>query len=433
MSLRYRISPLPGHEGGQGDGRGSSQHPTTAGQTMSIAFQLEATDRIARAGVLRTPHGTVPTPAFMPLATQGSVKTVTPQELRDLGATIVLGNTYHLYLRPGVELVREMGGLGAFMAWDGPTLTDSGGFQAYSLGGRVRVSQQGLRFQSHIDGSSHLFTPEVVMSYQEALGADIIMALDHCLAYTQDKDAARQAMERTHRWAERCRHAHQGAQALFGIVQGGVFQDLREESAAYITSLDMPGYAIGGLAVGEPKETMYSVAAHTAALLPQDHPRYLMGVGSPEDLVQCVAVGVDLFDCALPTRVARNGALFTRSGRVNIDRASFRGKRGPVEDGCDCYACQHFTAGYLHHLFRARELLGLRLATIHNLRFIVRLMEQMRSAVLSSTFEAFARDFLESYQPANEEARLDQRQKWLASRKGKVARPTSKPKGGWLC
>ena len=395
----------------------SSTSPTIAGQTMSIAFQLEATDGIARAGLLRTPHGPVPTPAFMPLATQGSVKTVTPQELRDLGATIVLGNTYHLYLRPGVELVRGMGGLGAFMAWDGPTLTDSGGFQAYSLGGRVRVSQQGLRFQSHIDGSSHMFTPEEVVAHQEALGADIIMALDHCLAYTQDKAAARQAMERTHQWAEQCRHAHQEGQALFGIVQGGIFQDLREESAAFITGLDLPGYAIGGLAVGEPKATMYPLVAHTAALLPRDRPRYLMGVGSPEDLVQCVARGVDMFDCALPTRVARNGALFSRSGRINIDGASFKGKRGPLEDVCDCYTCQHFTAGYLHHLFRAGELLGLRLATIHNLRFIVRLMEQMRSAVLSLSFEAFARDFLESYQPADEEARLAQQQKWLASRK----------------
>ena len=387
---------------------------------MSVTFQLEATDGAARAGLLRTPHGTVPTPAFIPLATQGSVKTVTPQELRELGATILLGNTYHLYLRPRVELVKEMGGLGAFMGWDGPTLTDSGGFQAYSLGRRVRVNNQGLRFQSHIDGTSHLFTPEQAVAYQEALGADIVMALDQCLDYTKDKDTTRQAMDRTHRWAERCLLAHhQEGQALFGIVQGGVFPDLREESAAFITGLDLPGYAIGGLGVGEPKATMYPLVANTAAAFPQDRPRHLMGIGSPEDLVECVARGVDLFDCALPTRVARNGALFTRLGRVNIDAARFRGEHGPVEDGCDCYTCHHFTAGYLHHLFRAQELLGLRLATIHNLRFVIRLMEQMRSAVLNGSFQAFAHAFLETYKPSDEEARTEQRRKWLAAQKGR--------------
>ena len=386
---------------------------------MSVTFQLEATDGAARAGFLRTPHGALPTPAFIPLATQGSVKTVTPQELRELGATILLGNTYHLYLRPGVELVKEMGGLGAFMGWDGPTITDSGGFQAYSLDRRVRVNSQGLRFQSHIDGTSHLFTPELGVAYQEALGADIVMALDQCLDYTMDKDTTRQAMERTHRWAEQSRHAHrQKGQALFGIVQGGVFPDLREESVAFITGLDLPGYAIGGLGVGEPKATMYPLVANTAAALPHDRPRHLMGIGSPEDLVECVALGVDLFDCALPTRVARNGALFTRLGRVNIDAARFRGGRGPVEDGCDCYTCQLFTTGYLHHLFRAKELLGLRLATIHNLRFVIRLMEQVRSAVLNGSFQAFARAFLEAYKPSDEKARTEQRRKWLAARQG---------------
>ena len=402
-----------------------SASPIVAAQTMSITFELQATDGAARAGVLLTPHGTVPTPAFIPLATQGSVKTVTPQELRDLGANIVLGNTYHLYLRPGVDVVREMGGLSAFMNWHGPVLTDSGGFQAYSLGRRVHISDPGLRFQSHIDGSYHLFTPEKMGAYQEALGADIVMALDQCPAYTQDKSAVREAMERTHRWAERCRQAHHqkgqapsasSGQALFGIVQGGVFPDLREESAAFITSLELPGYAIGGLGVGEPKATMYPLVAHTAALLPRDRPRYLMGVGSPEDLVECVALGVDLFDCALPTRVARNGALFTRSGRVNINGSRFRGERGPVEEGCDCYTCQGFSAGYLHHLFHAGELLGLRLATIHNLRFIVRLMEDMRQAITSGTFDAFAQGFLKEYQPVDEEVRMGQREKWLASR-----------------
>jgi queuine tRNA-ribosyltransferase len=383
---------------------------------MSVAFHLHATDGAARAGLLSTPHGEAPTPAFLPVATQGSVKAVSPQELRELGATILLGNTYHLYLRPGPELVRQMGGLAAFMGWNGPTLTDSGGFQAYSLGSRVKVSEEGVTFQSVLDGSRHLFTPEKAMAHQEALGADIMMALDQCLVYTQDKDAVRAAMERTGRWAARCRQAHASeGQALFGIVQGGVFPELREQSAACITGLDFPGYAIGGLAVGEPKAAMYPLVSFTAALLPSDRPRYLMGVGSPEDLVECVARGVDLFDCALPTRVARNGALFTRRGRVDLATAAlFRGKEEPVEEGCDCYACRNFSAGYLHHLFRAKELLALRLASIHNLRFIVRLMEAMRQAIIEGRFAAFAQEFLGEYRTANEEERLRQTGKRFA-------------------
>lgn len=381
---------------------------------MSITFNLQATDGEARAGLLHMPSGAVPTPAFIPVATQGSVKTVTPQELRDLGATMVLGNAYHLYLRPGTDLVRDMGGLSRFMGWYGPTITDSGGFQAYSLGQRVKINDESLRFQSHIDGSSHQFTPEKAMSFQEALGADIIMALDQCLGYTQDKESVRLAMERTHRWAERCCLAHhRDGQALFGIVQGGMFPDLREESAGFITDLNLPGYAIGGLGVGESKATMYPLVAHTARRLPADRPRYLMGIGSPEDLVECVARGVDLFDCVLPTRVARNGALFTHLGRVDVTRASFRGKEGPMEEGCDCYACQHFSTGYVHHLFRAGELLGLRLATMHNLRFILRLMERMRNAAMDGTFHAFAETFLKDYRPADENTRLEQSQKRL--------------------
>ncbi len=385
---------------------------------MSTTFQLLATDGSARAGLLDTPHGQVPTPAFMPVATQASVKTLAPDELAHLGAAILLGNAYHLYLRPGVETVREMGGLGAFMGWNGPTLTDSGGFQAYSLAS-TKITDQGLAFRSHVDGSRHLFTPENAIAYQEDLGADIIMSLDQCLAYTRDKEAVRDAMERTHRWAERCRAAHRSdSQALFGIVQGGVFPDLRTESAAFLTGLDFSGYAIGGLAVGEPKDAMYQVVAHTAVLLPQDRPRYLMGVGSPEDLVECVARGVDIFDCALPTRVARHGALFTHQGRVNIYRSEFRGRHGPVEDGCDCYTCERFSTGYLRHLIKLGELLGLRLATIHNLRFIMRLMEEMRAAVVNNTFDAYASDFLRAYQPADEANRSEQREKWLASRTG---------------
>jgi queuine tRNA-ribosyltransferase len=387
---------------------------------MPITFDIHATDGAARAGTLTTPHGTIPTPAFVPVATQASVKTVTPQELRGLGAAVLLGNAYHLYLRPGVDLVRDMGGLAAFMGWGGPTITDSGGFQAYSLAARVNIGDDGLRFRSHIDGSSHTFTPQSAISHQEALGADIIMALDQCLEYTEDKDAVRNAMDRTHRWAALCQEAQRrNDQALFGIVQGGVFPDLREQSAAFITGLDFPGYAIGGMEVGEPKAVMYPLVGQTAALLPPDRPRHLLGIGSPEDLVECVGLGIDLFDCALPTRVARNGALYTRSGRINIDAARYRGVDSPVEDGCDCDTCRHFTVGYLHHLFRAGELLALRLATVHNLRFIARLMGEMRLVIQDGNLETYAREFLASYRPANEDDRREQRQRWSEARRGR--------------
>ena len=383
---------------------------------MNAKFELHTVDGAARAGVLRTPHGPVPTPVFMPVATQGSVKTVTPQELLCLDAALLLGNTYHLYLH-GIETVRDLGGLSQFMGWNGPTLTDSGGFQAYSLSSRAKITDDGIEFRSHIDGSRHMFTPRQVIDYQECLGADIIMSLDQCLAYTNDKDAVQDAMERTHRWAEICREAHsRDDQALFGIVQGGMFEDLREESASYLKGLDFSGYAIGGLSVGEPKSIMYPLVEHTAGLLPEDKPRYLMGVGSPEDLVHCVARGVDMFDCALPTRVARNGALFTRRGRLDIQSPVFQGIRSPVEDGCDCYTCTHFTAGYLSHLFKAKELLGLRLATIHNLRFVMRLMADMRAAIAGGSFDLFAREFLDDYRPADEAARLEQSRRWLTSR-----------------
>ncbi len=371
----------------------------------------------ARAGLLQTPHGAVPTPAFMPVATQASVKTLTPQDVGDVGATIVLSNTYHLYLRPGVETVHRLGGLHSFMGWDGPILTDSGGFQAFSLGTLRRVSDEGVLFRSHIDGSEHFFTPQASIRYQELLGADIIMCLDQCIAYGESEEEVRRAMERTHRWALACRQAHQRPdQALFGIVQGGVFPHLRQESARYLASLDFPGYAVGGLAVGESKATMYQVLDWTEPLLPGDKPRYLMGVGAPDDLVECVARGMDLFDSALPTRVARNGALFTPGGRADITKAQYREQQSPVQEGCDCYTCGHFSAAYLHHLFRARELLGLRLASIHNLRFVLRLMEEMRRAILEGTFPAFREQFLARYQPTDEERRLAQKARWMEER-----------------
>jgi queuine tRNA-ribosyltransferase len=380
---------------------------------MSITFRLDATDGTARAGLLTTPHGAAPTPAFMPVATQASVKALAPQEVRQVGAAIVLANTYHLYLRPGVERVAQAGGLHRFMRWDGPLLTDSGGFQAYSLGGLRSINEAGVLFKSYLDGTEHLFTPEAVIAYQEALGADIIMPLDQCAPYGEGHAELEEAVERTYGWAVRSQGAHRRAdQALFGIVQGGTSERLRREAAQAITALDFPGYAIGGLSVGESKEDTYRMAELTAALLPQDRPRYLMGVGSPEDLVACVARGVDLFDCALPTRVARNGALFTPQGRVNITNARFREMDGPFQEGCDCYACQGFSAAYLHHLFKAQELLAYRLATIHNLRFVLRLMEEMRQAILEGRFEEYAHSFLAAYRAANEEVRVEQRRRW---------------------
>ena len=339
-----------------------------------------------------------------------------------MGGRMILANAYHLYLRPGVGVVRDLGGLHAFTGWKGPILTDSGGFQAFSLGSLRKVGEDGIRFKSHIDGSEHNFTPEAATSYQEALGADIIMCLDQCIAYGESRESVSRAMERTHRWAAKCKESHGGAdpsgsQALFGIVQGGVFPEMRAESAAYVTSLEFDGYAVGGLAVGERKAEMYDVTEQVGGLLPEDKPRYLMGVGSPEDLVECVARGMDIFDCALPTRVARNGALFSTTGRVDITNRRFREMSAPLQDDCDCYTCRNYSAAYLHHLFKSRELLGLRLATMHNLRFVLRLMEDMRKAVLDGRFRLFRDDFLSSYRPTDESARLSQKEAWMRARR----------------
>ena len=370
----------------------------------------------ARAGLLITPHGAVPTPAFLPLASKGTVKTLSPDELHSIGTRVILGNTYHLYLRPGVEVIKKVGGLHRFMAWEGPILTDSGGFQVVSLAHLRRVTDEGVVFRSHIDGSEHFFTPELSVEVQEALGADLIMAFDECPPYSKEIRPVREAMRRTHGWAERCLKRHQRQdQALFGIVQGGIFPELRRESVEFLRGLDFPGYAIGGLSVGEPKELTYSVAEQTAAWLPADKPRYLMGVGSPEDLVECVAYGIDLFDCALPTRIARNGALLTRRRRINLRNASFKALDEPIDPGCDCYTCHHFSAAYLHHLFKSEEMLGYRLATIHNLRFIIRLMEEIRQSILEGNFPQFRENFLRHYQPVDEEMRREQKQRWLNS------------------
>ncbi len=388
-----------------------------------FSFTLQHQQGRARAGELVTPHGRVATPVFMPVATQATVKSLTPEEVLALGAQMVLCNAYHLYLRPGVEMVARLGGLHRFMAWPRPTLTDSGGFQAFSLGALRQVDEAGIRFRSHLDGSLHQFTPELATANQEGLGADIIMCFDQCIAYGASKEEVRQAMERTHRWALACHRTHAASptaagQALFGIVQGGAFPDLRAESVAAITAIPFSGYAIGGLAVGEDKAQMYEITQQVAAGLPAGRPRYLMGVGSPEDLVESVAQGVDMFDCALPTRVARNGAVFTRRGRVDITARRFAEVTGPLEDGCDCYTCGHFTTAYLWHLFRARELLALRLASIHNLRFILRLMAEVRQAIIADRFEEFRREFHDAYRPTNEAVRQAQKERWLKARGG---------------
>ena len=388
-------------------------------------FQLHHTDGAARAGELETPHGKALTPFFMPVATQATVKGLTPEEVRDVGAQVVLSNAYHLYLRPGVETVVNLGGLHKFMGWDGSILTDSGGFQAFSMGPLGKVSDDGIRFRSHIDGSEHNFTPELATANQEGLAPDIAMCFDQCIAYGASEKQVRQAMERTHRWAQSCFDAHQSSatgapsgQALFGIVQGGTFPELRDESARAISAIPFHGYAVGGLAVGENKEDMYRFTGQVAKVLPEDKPRYLMGVGSPEDLVEGVARGIDMFDCALPTRVARNGNLFTPEGRVDITKARYAEQQGPLDETCDCYTCRNYSAAYLRHLFRAKELLGLRLASIHNLRFVLALMERIRASILEKRFDAFRRDFLDRYQPANEAARQAQKERWLQTRGG---------------
>jgi queuine tRNA-ribosyltransferase len=364
-----------------------------------VKFTLLKTDvhTHARAGVFSTPHGDIPMPAFAPVGTQASVKTISPHELHELGASLILANTYHLHLRPGADVVARLGGLHRFMAWDGPLLTDSGGFQVFSLARLRRVDADGVTFRSHVDGSEHRFTPEKAIAIQEQLGADIIMAFDEC-AEPHDRAYNEAALARTHAWAERCRAAQtRRDQALFGIVQGGVFADLRQESARLLRGLDFPGYAIGGLSVGESKAEMHAMLEVTTPLLPADKPRYLMGVGSPEDLFEGVARGIDLFDCVLPTRMARNGTVLTRQGRLNLRNAQYAEDSRPIEEGCTCYACQHFSRAYVRHLVRVKEILGLRLTTIHNLHFMLDLMRQMRTLILEGTFLAFKKEFLAQY------------------------------------
>ncbi|MBI3971047.1 MAG: tRNA guanosine(34) transglycosylase Tgt [Chloroflexi bacterium] len=383
-----------------------------------FSFRLEAVDPEsgARAGRFETPHGAILTPAFMPVGTQATVKSLSPEELEQLGAQIILSNTYHLYLRPGTEAIAKLGGLHHFMNWRRPILTDSGGFQVFSLSHLRKVDQGGATFRSHIDGSEQRLTPERAILAQEQLGADVIMCFDECVEHPATYERTREAMERTHRWAARCRRVQSRAdQALFGIVQGGGYDDLRAESAAALVALDFPGYAIGGVSVGESKEDCWRVTGQVAPLLPQGKPRYLMGVGSPEDLVGGVTRGVDLFDCVLPTRIARNGTILTDDGRVTATRSALRLQEAPLDPTCDCYTCTHFSAAYVHHLFKAEELLAYRLASIHNLRYMARLSARLREAIVAGRFGAFRREFLARYRVADETTRQAQRDKRLAA------------------
>jgi len=362
-----------------------------------FTFDLTARDGRGRAGVFHTPHGDLHTPVFAPVGTQASVKALTPEQLRDLGASLVLANTYHLYLRPGARRVADRGGLHSFMAWDAPILTDSGGFQVFSLANRRTVDDDGVTFQSHLDGSTHRFTPESVMAVEEDLGADIIMVLDEC-AEPHDRAYNEQALRRTHAWAERCLKAKRRSdQALFGIVQGGIFPELRRQSAAFIAGLGFPGIAIGGLSVGETKDDMLAMLETVEPVLPEDRPRYLMGVGSPEDLVEGVVRGIDLFDCVLPTRMARNHAVLTRGGRLHLRNAGYADDERPIDAGCDCYTCRTFTRAYLRHLIVAGEMLSATLLSIHNLRCLVSLAADLRAAVISGTLSDFAADFRDGY------------------------------------
>ena len=363
----------------------------------------------ARAGLLHTPHGVVETPVFMPVGTRATVKALSQQELADLDAQVVLGNAYHLYLRPGHELVERLGGLHDFMGWQRPILTDSGGFPVFSLRDRCRITEEGALFHSHLDGSQHLFTPERVMEIEEALGADIVMAFDECTPWPAAEDEARESMERTLRWAGRCAASHQALQsaraeagrppqALFGIVQGGVYPELRRRSARELAALELPGYALGGLGVGEPRQEMLASVEATLPELPPERPRYLMGVGLPQDLVDCVSRGIDMFDCVIPTRNARNSTLFTRRGKVRMRNAVHASDPSPLDPECGCPTCRHYHRAYLRHLFQTDEILGVRLATYHNLHFYLELMRRMRAAIVEGTFVGWREEFRATYQ-----------------------------------
>lgn len=370
-----------------------------------MKFDLVKTDKEtkARAGLLSTAHGEIQTPIFMPVGTQATVKTLSPQEIKAAGAEIILGNTYHLYLRPGDQLIREAGGLHKFMGWDRPILTDSGGFQVYSLSELRKVKDTGVTFQSHIDGSYHTFTPESVVEIQRNLGSNIMMVLDECAPYPCPFDDARKAHERTLRWAERARihfdkvEAIHNPQMQFAIIQGSTYPELREASAKGLIDLDFSGYAIGGLAVGEPKDKMMEMTEFCTDLMPVQKPRYLMGVGKPTDIVRAIARGVDMFDCVIPTRNGRKGTVYTMSGKMIVKNHEYRSDFSPIEEDCPCYACQNFTRGYIRHLFQTNEILGMRMASLHNITFYLRLVHKVRESILNDSFKIFHDEFLKIY------------------------------------
>lgn len=367
---------------------------------MNFEFELikECPRSKARVGKFHTPHGTFDTPIFMPIGTQATVKAITPRDLEEMEAQIILANTYHLYLRPGHELVKEAGGLHKFMNWNGPILTDSGGFQVFSLAELRNIKEEGVTFKSHLDGSTHFLSPEKAISIENSLGADIIMAFDECIPYPATYEYTDKSVERTTRWLERCVKAHSREdQALFGIIQGGMYPDLRQKSAEGVIAQNLPGYAIGGLSVGEPKSLMYEMLEHTIPFMPQSKPRYLMGVGSPDCLLEGVLRGVDMFDCVLPTRIARNGTVMTSQGKIVVRNAIYERDFSPLDPECDCYACKNFTRAYIRHLIKVNEILASILTSIHNLRFLIHLMEDVRNAIMEDRLPEYRNDFFRKY------------------------------------
>lgn len=367
----------------------------------AITYELLHVDKNsgARRGVVHTPHGDIQTPIFMPVGTLATVKAMSPEELKeDVKAQIILSNTYHLYLRPGHDLVKEAGGLHKFMNWDRPILTDSGGFQVFSLSGLRKITEEGVMFNSHLDGSKHMFTPEKVMEIEEALGADIIMAFDECCPYPSDYEYTKKSMERTTRWAKRCKDAHKTEnQGLFGIIQGGFYKELREKSAEDLKKLDFPGYAIGGISVGEPKKEFLDILRFTTPLMPENKPRYLMGVGTPDYLIEAALSGIDMCDCVLPTRLARHGTAMTSKGKLVIRNQNFARDWNKLDDECDCYTCRNYTRAYLRHLIKTNEILGMRLLSLHNLRFLTKLMERVRIEIEHDNLLGFREEFYKKY------------------------------------
>ena len=367
----------------------------------AIEYELLHIDKNsgARRGIVHTPHGDIQTPVFMPVGTQATVKSMTPEELKEIGAQIILSNTYHLYLRPGHKLVKEAGGLHNFMRWDRPILTDSGGFQVFSLGDLRKITEEGVEFKSHLDGSKHFFSPESVMEIEEALGADIIMSFDECVGYPATREYTENSMERTTRWAKRCKAAHKNTdkQGLFGIIQGGFYKDLREKSARDLIELDLTGYAIGGISVGETKEEFLDILRYTAPLMPRNKPRYLMGVGTPDYLIEAAIAGIDMCDCVLPTRIARNGTAMTWNGKVVVRNATYERDFSPLDPECDCYTCRNYTRAYIRHLVKANEILGVRLLSIHNLYFLTKLMERVRIEIENDNLANFRDEFYKKY------------------------------------